>query len=220
MKRSGNPVMWLKVCGICSVEDGLAAAECGAQAIGLNFVPPSPRCLSVELGARIATALRGSVEVIGVVADLGIQQMLSLKEKVGLDTLQLHGAESSGDLAAVGPRAYKALRVASAEDVALADRYEGDRLLVDAKVTGVLGGSGHAFDWSLVVALAKRRSIVLAGGLHEGNVAEAVRTVAPWGLDVASGVEVVGEPRRKDPAKLRRFVAAAHAAAARLPEVG
>lgn len=212
--------MWLKVCGICSVEDGLAAAECGAQAIGLNFVPPSPRCLSVELGARIATALRGSVEVIGVVADLGIQQMLSLKEKVGLDTLQLHGAESSGDLAAVGPRAYKALRVASAEDVALADRYEGDRLLVDAKVTGVLGGSGHAFDWSLVVALAKRRSIVLAGGLHEGNVAEAVRTVAPWGLDVASGVEVVGEPRRKDPAKLRRFVAAAHAAAARLPEVG
>jgi len=212
--------MWLKVCGICTVEDGLAAAECGAQAIGLNFVPPSPRCLSVELGARIATALRGSVEIIGVVADLGIQEMLSLKEKVGLDTLQLHGSESSEDLMAVGPRAYKALRVARAEDVTLADRYEGDRLLVDAKVSGVLGGSGQAFDWSLVVALARRRSIVLAGGLHEGNVAEAVSTVAPWGIDVASGVEVAGEPRRKDPAKLGRFVAAARAAAARLPGVG
>jgi phosphoribosylanthranilate isomerase len=212
--------MWLKVCGICSIEDALAAAECGADAIGLNFVPPSPRCLSVELGARIATQLRGSVEVIGVVADLGVQEMLSLKQNVGLDTLQLHGAESSEDLVAVGPHAYKALRVATAEDLALADRYAGDRLLVDAKVSGVLGGSGHTFDWSLVVALARRRSIVLAGGLHEANVTEAVLTVAPWGIDVASGVEVPGEPRRKDPERLRRFAAAARAAAGRLCEAG
>ena len=209
--------MWLKVCGICSVEDALAAAECGAQAIGLNFVPRSPRCLSVGLGAQIATQLRGSVEVIGVVADLGIQAMLSLKEKVGLDTLQLHGRESSDDLVVVQPHAYKALRVATPEDVELADQYEGDRLLVDAKVSGLLGGSGQAFDWSLVVALAQRRRIVLAGGLHEANVAEAVLTVAPWGVDVASGVEVRGEPRRKDPERLRRFAAAVRAAAARLP---
>jgi phosphoribosylanthranilate isomerase len=212
--------MWLKVCGICSVEDGLAAVECGAQAVGLNFVPPSPRCLSVELGARIATRLRGAVEVIGVVADLGVQEMLSLKEKVGLDALQLHGAESSEELVAAGPHAYKALRVATAEDVELADRYGGERLLVDAKVSGVLGGSGHVFDWSLVVPLAQRRRIVLAGGLHEGNVAEAVLTVAPWGIDVASGVEVSGEPRRKDPERLRRFVAAARAAGARVPRAG
>jgi phosphoribosylanthranilate isomerase len=212
--------MWLKVCGICSVEDALAAVECGAQAIGLNFVPPSPRCLSVELGAQIATRVRGSVEVIGVVADLGIPEMLALKDKVGLDTLQLHGAESNETLVAAGPRAYKALRIATVQDVALADRYQGERLLVDAKVSGVLGGSGQAFDWSLVVALARRRRIVLAGGLHEGNVAEAVRTLAPWGIDVASGVEMAGEPRRKDLAKLRRFVTVARAVAAALPEVG
>ena len=164
--------MWLKVCGICSVEDALAAAECGAQAIGLNFVPRSPRCLSVGLGAQIATQLRGSVEVIGVVADLGIQAMLSLKEKVGLDTLQLHGRESSDDLVVVQPHAYKALRVATPEDVELADQYEGDRLLVDAKVSGLLGGSGQAFDWSLVVAkgYALRRASRVRGPPAMGTV--------------------------------------------------
>jgi phosphoribosylanthranilate isomerase len=206
--------MWLKVCGICSLEDALGAARCGAQAVGLNFVPRSPRCVSVELARQIAAELGGSVELVGVVADLAVQDMLELKQRVGLHTLQLHGSESRDELLAVGPHAYKALRVATADDVALADRYEGERLLVDAKVSGVLGGSGQVFDWSLVVGLAKRRSIVLAGGLHEGNVAEAVRTVAPWGIDVASGVEVTGDPRRKDPEKLQRFVAEARRAAA------
>lgn len=208
--------MWLKVCGVCSVEEGLEAARCGAQAVGLNFVPRSPRCLSVELGREIAAALSGSVELIGVVADLGVDEMLTLRKNVGLDTLQLHGGESPEALLAVGPHAYKAVRVATAEDVKLAEGYPGERLLVDAKVSGLLGGSGQTFDWSLVVALAKHRRIVLAGGLHEGNVADAVRTVAPWGVDVASGVEVSGEPRRKDSEKLRRFVAAVRGAAARV----
>jgi len=204
--------MWVKICGITSIEDALLAADAGADAIGLNFVPASSRRVE-EAGARaIAEAVRGRVVVVGVVADLDAAGMRALGERVGLDLLQLHGSESPELLEAVLPHAYKALRVGSREDVELADSYAGDRLLVDARVEGALGGTGTSFDWLLVQGLAARRRLVLAGGLGPDNVARAIESVRPWGVDVASGVETA--PRHKDADLVRRFVAEARGASA------
>ena len=106
------------------------------------------------------------------------------------------------------PCAFKAVPVGSADDVTLAASYAGERILVDAKVEGALGGTGHTFDWSLVRQLAKQRALILAGGLTPENVGSAVRSLRPWGVDVASGVEVVENPRAKHAGKIKAFIQA------------
>ena len=204
-------MLGIKICGVRSAADAEACAEAGATAIGLNFVPSSPRYVEVALAREIARAVRGSgVLVVGVVCDLDLQTMRALIRDAELGSLQLHGDESVAALSAVladVPGAYKAIRVATAEDVDLARTFPGENLLVDAKVGGVLGGSGETFDWSLVTGLAKERKITLAGGLTPENVAHAVRAVRPHAVDVASGVErALGI---KDIGAVRAFVAAA-----------
>jgi phosphoribosylanthranilate isomerase len=149
-------------------------------------------------------------DLVAVVADRSDGDLTELRERTGITWLQLHGNETPDVLGAVLPHAYKGVRIATAADVDEARRFSGERLLVDAKVKGELGGTGHVFDWQLVVELAVERPIVLAGGLTPENVAEAVRIARPFGVDVASGVEGK-DPRRKDPERLRRFVAAARA---------
>jgi len=202
--------VWVKICGITSVEDAIFAADAGADAIGLNFVPTSPRRVD-EAGARaIAEAVRGRVVLVGVVADLDAGTMCALRERIGLELLQLHGSESPALLEAGLPYAYKAIRIGSREDVELADSFGGDRLLADSRVEGALGGTGASFDWRLVTELAARRPLILAGGLTADNVARAVQSVRPWGVDVASGVE--RSVREKDPDALRRFISGARAA--------
>jgi phosphoribosylanthranilate isomerase len=129
-----------------------------------------------------------------------------------LDCLQLHGDEPHDTLAALLPHAYKATRIADAADVERARAYPGEHLLVDAKVDGLLGGSGTTFDWSLVKALANERRLTLAGGLTADNVERAVRELRPYCVDVASGVERAGEPGAKDLAKVRAFIEAARSA--------
>jgi phosphoribosylanthranilate isomerase len=196
---------WVKICGVTSVADARAAVSAGASALGLNFVPASRRRIDESTALEIAKAVRGRVELVGVVADLGTAALLELAERLQLDWLQLHGDESAAQAAAL-PRAFKAIAVETASDVARADGYPGERILVDAKSPGALGGTGHVFDWSLVVEVAKRRQLILAGGLTPENVATAVARVAPFGVDVASGVELPGNPRQKEPDLMRRFV--------------
>lgn len=198
--------VWVKVCGVTNVADARLAVEAGAQAIGLNFVPQSPRCIELVEARRIRDEVIGKLEVVAVVADLDPPSLEALRNELEPDWLQLHGGEPPELLAALQPSAYKAIHVRDTSDVAMADRYPGERLLVDAKVAGQLGGTGMAFDYSLVTALAQRRSLILAGGLNPGTVASAVALVRPFGVDVASGVEVRGDPRRKDPEKVRDFV--------------
>jgi phosphoribosylanthranilate isomerase len=212
--RRVMPVTFVKVCGVTTGEDALAAAELGASAIGINFVEGSPRRIDVVRGAAIARAVHDahgtSVLVVGVVADMTALAMRTLVSDAGIDCLQLHGNEGPELLAPLLPHAYKAIRIATAADVATAERFAGDHILVDAKIDGALGGTGHAFDWSLVRSLARTRKLTLAGGLTPGNVARAIREVQPYCVDVASGVERA--PGVKDRDKMRAFIDAAHRA--------
>jgi phosphoribosylanthranilate isomerase len=148
------------------------------------------------------------------VADLEFEALVELNACVGLDALQLHGAEPASLVGRL-PNAFKVVHVADQRDIDRARGYPGERLLLDAKVQGELGGTGTSFDWSLVRGLSKERKIVLAGGLTPENVAAAIEVVRPWGVDVASGTEAPTDPRRKDPEAVRRFVLAAKAAVTR-----
>ena len=202
-----HPERFVKICGITRVEDALACIQAGASAIGLNFIPSSRRRVDPATARRIVDAVGDRVETIAVVADLGEDELKKLRADVGVRWLQLHGDEPPGVLSSVLPHAYKAVRIGSAADAALAASYAGERLLADAKVEGELGGTGAVFDWSLVQGLARSRQLILAGGLTPENVARAILAVDPWGVDVASGVESV--PGIKDAAKVRAFIAAA-----------
>jgi len=199
--------VWVKICGVTSVEDAELVVAAGADAIGLNFVPGSPRCIDVERARAIAHACRGRAELIGVIANLAFDAARRLRDELGLTALQLHGDEPPELLAALLPAALKALRIGDASDAAAAEAFGGDRLLVDAKVQGALGGSGRSVDAELVRPLAERRRVILAGGLRPENVAERIAAVGPWGVDVASGVE--SAPGVKSAAAVRAFVRAA-----------
>ncbi len=200
----------IKICGVTSAEQALACVEAGADSVGVNFVASSVRRVDAQTASDITRAVGPRALVVAVLAGMTVDAMRALRAETGVGCLQLHGDESADDVAALLPHAYKAVRVATADDVQRAAAMPGDYVLVDAKVGGALGGTGHAFDWSLVVGLASRRRLVLAGGLTPDNVTRAVETVRPWCVDVASGVE--SAPGVKDIAKVRAFVEAVRAA--------
>jgi phosphoribosylanthranilate isomerase len=205
--------VYVKICGVTRVGDALSCVEAGATAIGLNFIPTSKRRVDEDTARQIVAAVDGRIGVVAVVADLSVAAMQALRDRVGIDWLQLHGDEAREHLAAVLPHALKAVRIGGAADVRFARGYGGERLLADAKVAGELGGTGSAFDWSLVQELARERAVILAGGLSPDNVADAIRAVRPFGVDVASGVE--SAPGLKDMEKVRSFISAARSAASR-----
>jgi phosphoribosylanthranilate isomerase len=203
--------VYVKICGVTRVTDAVMCLEAGASAIGLNFVPTSKRRVDEDTARGIVAAVEGRLAVFAVVAGLSVEAMRALRVRTGIDWLQLHGDESPADLLAVLPRAVKAVRIGGAGDVKAAEAYAGERLLADAKVEGALGGTGEAFDWALIGRLARERDVIVAGGLGPANVADAVRAVRPFGVDVASGVE--SAPGIKDAGKVRAFIDAARAAA-------
>lgn len=192
------------------MEDGLACADAGASSVGLNFVPGSPRRVDISRAKAIVQALGDGVLTVAVVADMGVPEVQALLAQTGVRCVQFHGAEAPVLVSQFLPHAYKAIRVSTLADVEHARSFPGAYLLVDAKVPGTLGGTGHVFDWSLVTDLARERKLTLAGGLTPDNVSEAVRFVRPFCVDTASGVE--SAPGVKDHAKIRAFVAAAREA--------
>jgi phosphoribosylanthranilate isomerase len=209
----------VKICGVTTPEEARACVELGASSIGINLVPSSVRRVDPATALAIARAVHSvpsrapggtRVIVVGVVADLTLDAMRAVVVDAELDCLQLHGDEPRETLAALLPHAYKAMRIATAADVERARTYGGGYILVDAKVEGSLGGTGATFDWGLVAAIARERHLALAGGLDADNVARAVREVRPFCVDVASGVERA--PGKKDLAKVRAFIEAAHGA--------
>jgi phosphoribosylanthranilate isomerase len=204
--------VFVKVCGITSVEDGILAADAGADAIGFVFWPMSSRRIDVDKAARISRALPPFLLRLGVFVDAPAAEMARVADQVGLDMLQLHGDEPPEAMAGLARRAIKAVRVGKGFTAEEALRYEGRAagLLVDTRLPGetmMPGGTGIPFDWSLVKDLRARTSfLMLAGGLSPDNVAAAIATVRPDAVDVSSGVESL--PGRKDKAKLLAFMAA------------
>jgi len=201
-----------KVCGITNVEDADLAIGAGASSIGLNLIPTSSRVIDVETARGIVAHVGKRALTVLVVADLSVARMQELMRLTGAGCLQLHGEESVDVVKGVLPHAYKAIRVGSQADVALAMEMPGEYLLSDAKVQGQLGGTGQTFDWSLVEPLASSRKLTLAGGLNAENVGRAIAAVRPFCVDVASGVEINGNPRRKDPERVVMFSRAVIAA--------
>lgn len=196
-----------KICGITRVEDALAAVEAGADAIGLVFYAGSPRAVGVEQASVIVHALPPFVTTVGLFVNMPREQLQALLAQVPLDLLQFHGDESPADCDGFGRPYIKALRVRAGEDVAATMAlYAGARgILLDTFVEGVPGGTGAAFDWSLVPQGAAR-PIILAGGLDATNVASAIRQVRPYAVDVSGGVEA--SKGIKDASKIRAFVRA------------
>ncbi|MBN2194222.1 MAG: phosphoribosylanthranilate isomerase [Polyangiaceae bacterium] len=201
--------MYIKICGVTCLEDAELVRGSGASALGVNLVPGSVRRVDLDRARAIVASVAGRLETVAVVGSLTAMELRTLRTEVPVDWVQLHGEIAPEVVMSALPSAFVALRIAEATDVELAWGVPGDRLLVDAKVPGALGGTGRTFDWSLVVELARKRRLILAGGLHPGNVGAAIEAVSPWGVDVASGVERAFDPRRKDPDRVAAFVAAA-----------
>lgn len=198
----------VKICGITRIEDALAAAAAGADAIGLVFYPGSPRAVSVERAAAIIAALPPFVTTVGLFVDLERVELQRILGRVPLDLLQFHGNETAEQCEGFNRPYIKALRVRPGDDVsARIGAYPGaSGILLDTYVEGVPGGTGEAFDWSLVPPAADK-PVILAGGLHPENVAAAVARVRPYAVDVSGGVEA--GKGIKDAGKISAFVRAA-----------
>jgi phosphoribosylanthranilate isomerase len=199
----------VKICGVTSVEDALMAAAAGADAIGLNFHPPSPRCVTVEVAAAIAAALPSHVWRVGVFVDRPRDAVQSVAAQVGLDVLQFHGSESAELCSGWSCKTIKAVRVRDATTLARATGYAVDFILADAYVENLHGGTGERVPPEWLSGIPPER-LILAGGLTPENVTAAIRAIRPALVDVASGVEYA--PGRKDREKVKRFIANARVA--------
>jgi phosphoribosylanthranilate isomerase len=180
----------VKICGITRVEDGLAAAQAGAHAIGLVFHRASPRCIAPDAAAAIVARLPPFVTAVGLFVDAEPAQVRAVLDAVPLQLLQFHGDEPPDYCSAFGLGYLKAIRVRPGVDLLqCANRYAtAQGLLLDTYDPASAGGTGLSFDWGLIPARLPL-PIVLAGGLTPDNVGEAVRQVRPWAVDVSSGVE-------------------------------
>lgn len=205
----------IKICGMTRPQDALAAAEAGADAIGLVFAK-SPRQVTPRMAGGIVSVLPPFVSIVGVFVNARPSSILRLRDTLGLTEIQLHGDESPDYVAKLpGCRVIKALRVRDRSFIDLLPAYAEagvSGLLLDAFSPQARGGSGRRFDWDLVIGLrdsghlTQTRPLILAGGLTPDNVAAGVRRIRPWGVDVSSGVEE--ELGVKSVEKMTRFVAA------------
>jgi len=198
----------VKICGITSPDDALAAAEAGADAIGLMFYEKSPRNISLKQAAEIAQQLPPYIIKVGVFVNAEEETISRAIGDCGLNILQFHGEETPEFCQLFPVMTIKAFRIQNVESLKLLPEYGTDAWLLDAYVPHQLGGTGATFNWDLAIeAKNLGRLIFLAGGLTPSNVAEAIRKVQPYAVDVASGVE--SAPGKKDHAKVREFVRAA-----------
>jgi phosphoribosylanthranilate isomerase len=213
----------VKICGVTEPDDAIQAAHLGADAIGLNFYPPSPRCVSLDRAEAILEVLPPFVETVGVFAAEPFSSVaVTLARLPGLHVVQWHGQNCEPASACPLPLipAFQVRDAAGLDAITsyLARCRESGQMpvavLVDASVPGLHGGTGKTAPWDLLADFHPEVPLILAGGLTADNVAEAVRRVRPYAVDVASGVESGG---RKDPAKVQRFIEAAREVAAGLP---
>jgi phosphoribosylanthranilate isomerase len=211
-------VTWVKICGITNLEDARVAVESGADALGFVFYEKSARRVRAETVREITSRIQARVEKVGVFVDETGENMQKLAKESGLTAIQFHHrlAPAQQD----GPRRLRRVRVLPAQFLAgeatpgwVEEKSSFDALLIDTVTASVPGGSGQRFDWNAAAPalahLSRRFHTVVAGGLDPENVEEAMATLQPWGVDVASGVEQ--QPGKKDAEKVRAFVAAVRA---------
>jgi phosphoribosylanthranilate isomerase len=197
----------VKICGITNVDDALAAAEAGADAIGLMFYAKSPRFISIEQAQEISQSLPPYIMRVGVFVDPEPALVATAIAHCALTLLQFHGDESSDFCHQFGMMTMKAFRMKDASTLSQIANYKTDALLLDSYVAGKQGGTGEKFNWDLAVEAQKfGKPIFLSGGLTPENVGAAVEQVKPFGVDVSSGVE--SAPGKKDHKKIRDFIAA------------
>ena len=212
----------VKICGVTSPDDADTCVEAGADAIGLNFYPPSPRYVPRDVAQAIARRIPPTVTKVGVFVNAAADDVLETCEQVGLDAVQLHGDESPQMVRQLAKRRLiKAFRCARPDPEQVTEYLVAcealgcrlDAVLIDACQSGSYGGTGQVAEWSLVRQLRTVPSavpIILAGGLRPENVAAAIEATRPAAVDTASGVE--SSPGRKDPVRVREFVRKARAA--------
>jgi phosphoribosylanthranilate isomerase len=195
-------VIRVKICGVTTVGDALAAAELGASAIGLVFWPSSPRCVDVATARSIVQALPPLVAAVGVFVNQ--EDARRIAERAGIHVMQLHGDEPASSYRECTLPVIKAVAVRDRAAIDAAQNVPpGATVLLDAHDPGKRGGTGQRIDWTIASEIASRRSVILSGGLNPANVADAIAVVRPAAIDVSSGVE--SAPRKKDHAKLREL---------------
>lgn len=197
----------VKICGITKADDALACLEMGVDALGLNFYSKSPRHLDLESARALCAKLPPFGLRVGVFVDAGFDEIMETVKTVRLDSVQLHGAEPpeiAEDLMDAGIRVWKAIRVENLDSLAPYADYPCDALVLDAFDPKIPGGSGKTFDWRILAGWKPARPWILSGGLTPDNVAEALETLTPCGVDVASGVEAA--PGVKDVDLVKTFV--------------
>lgn len=210
---------WIKICGITNLDDARTAVEAGADALGFVFYEKSPRKIDVEAACQIVTELPPTVEKVGVFVNHQEDSICSIADRVGLTAMQMHGDDEDPHVADLVIARRPRLKVLAAISMyhptpdgwAMMWRPEVvHAFLLDSGTPSQQGGTGKAFDWKAAIPITdtikRLGKIVLAGGLNSANVGEGMRILKPWGVDVASGVE--REPGKKDPEKVRAFVAA------------
>ncbi|CAN5377618.1 phosphoribosylanthranilate isomerase [soil metagenome] len=211
----------VKICGLSTEETLDAALAAGAEMVGFNFFPKSPRYVTPARAAELAKRIAGRAEIVTLSVDMEERELNELVRIVRPDWVQLHGTESTDAVEAIravtGRQVMKALPISAANDIERAHRYAkvADRLLLDAKPPKDAtrpGGNGMPFDWALLDGFDPDVPYLLSGGLAPGNVADAVRITGAPGVDVSSGVETA--PGRKDPDLIRAFIANARGAVA------
>lgn len=197
----------VKICGITNLEDARQAVTAGADALGFVFYPGSPRAVSVEQVREIVAELPPLVTLVGLFVNEQPEEIERIVAACSLQLAQLHGDEPPELLQQLRCPAFKALRVKDGASVAGHAAYAGPALLLDAWSPERFGGTGESFDWQLAAGVALERPLILAGGLTPLNVAEAVRRVRPYAVDVSSGVEA--SPGKKNPELVRAFIRSA-----------
>jgi phosphoribosylanthranilate isomerase len=202
-----NQDLFVKICGVTNVEDAHFALECGADAIGLNFYERSPRFVTIDRAQEIISHLPEHKSKIGVFVNASRKRIHDVIRAVNLSAVQLIGQEGPDDLINFEASVIKVFRVYPGFEVEVLRNYIVDAFLLDTYQDETYGGTGKTFDWNMAVKAKEYGKVILSGGLNPENIGDAVRFVQPYGVDVSSGVEI--RPGRKDPRKVREFIARA-----------
>jgi len=196
-------IVKVKICGITNYEDAAAAVDMGADLLGFNFYPKSPRFVSPQKASEIISKLPGFIDIVGVFVNASFEQIRETIDLCQLNWVQLHGDEDPqfcNSFLSLDVKTMKALRVKDQNDIQQAENYFTDAILLDAFHPEKYGGTGLTFDWNIVGHIGKR--VFLAGGINPDNATEAIK-LGVYGIDVCSGIET--EPGKKDHKKMREL---------------